>query len=336
MRNIAFDLRETHIMKHFKTCKGEIESVNVPLNNKNNQNRGFAFVEFTEKNDAEAAVKAMNGTKFKGRPLTVEFALSKQNYEAKVENIMSNTNMDKDTVIKNKLFKEKKEEKKDGEAKDDEEMPEGEKEPEAEKKPVVKKEKFKKSDEKKAPRKEGENEQATLFVRNIGWNTTQDMFKDHMAKFGQIRYAVLCRAQGDKDGGEESSHRGTGFVRFVHKVDADALVELSAKVEGELDEEWKKKNARAMNKDKEDVTEQIMGTGSLLKGELELMGRRLVVMVQVARTKVGDVLKQNQANKREAAGKGVDKRNLYLKKEGLLNEGEWIHKEPALTSKELE
>jgi len=79
-----------------------------------------------------------------------------------------------------------------------------------------------------------------------------------------------------------------------------------------------------------------MGTGSLLKGELELNGRRLVVMQQVAKTKVQDVLKQNQADKLAAAGKGVDKRNLYLKKEGLLNEGEWIHKEPALTSKELE
>jgi len=59
-------------------------------------------------------------------------------------------------------------------------------------------------------------------------------------------------------------------------------------------------------------------------------------MQQVAKTKVQDVLKQNQADKLAAAGKGVDKRNLYLKKEGLLNEGEWIHKEPALTSKELE
>ena len=33
---------------------------------------------------------------------------------------------------------------------------------------------------------------------------------------------------------------------------------------------------------------------------------------------------------------GEDKRNLSLKKEGLLNEKSWIHQEPALTSKDLE
>ena len=33
---------------------------------------------------------------------------------------------------------------------------------------------------------------------------------------------------------------------------------------------------------------------------------------------------------------GDNAHNRVRKKEGLLNEGEWIHKEPALTSKELE
>jgi RNA recognition motif-containing protein len=224
----------------------------VPLNNKNNQNRGFAFVEFSEKSDAEAAVKEMHGTMFKGRPLTVEFALSKASYEAKIDHVVANTKMDRDAVIKSKMTpKEKKEEKK--EAKEgDEEMPEAKAEEKKVEEKKVEEPKEKKVFVKKEPakRKDGEApEQATLFVRNIGWNTTQDMFSEHMAKFGQIKYAVLCRAQGDKESGADA-HRGTGFVRFVHKVDADALVELSQKVESELDTEWKKKNANAMNKNK--------------------------------------------------------------------------------------
>lgn len=36
-----------------------------------------------------------------------------------------------------------------------------------------------------------------------------------------------------------------------------------------------------------------MGTGSLVKGELELNGRRLVVMPSVAKEKVGEQLKSN-------------------------------------------
>jgi hypothetical protein len=60
----------------------------------------------------------------------------------------------------------------------------------------------------------------------------------------------------------------------------------------------------------------------LLKGELELNGRRLVVMPSVARTKVADTLQQN---KDDFKGVGEDRRNLALKKEGLLSEKDWIH-----------
>ena len=35
-------------------------------------------------------------------------------------------------------------------------------------------------------------------------------------------------------------------------------------------------------------------------------------------------------------GAGVDRRNLFLKKEGLLNETNWVHQDPPLQSKDLE
>jgi len=60
----------------------------------------------------------------------------------------------------------------------------------------------------------------------------------------------------------------------------------------------------------------------LLKSELELNGRRLVIMKAVARTKVAETV---QLNKDIASNNVEDRRNLYLKKEGLLNEKEWIH-----------
>lgn len=57
-------------------------------------------------------------------------------------------------------------------------------------------------------------------------------------------------------------------------------------------------------------------------------------MRAVARTKVAEVVQLNKdiANNRV----DTDRRNLYLKKEGLLNEKEWIHQKPGLTAKELE
>jgi RNA recognition motif-containing protein len=44
-------MREKHLEKAFKQF-GKIDSINVPLNNANNQNRGFGFVEFANKADA--------------------------------------------------------------------------------------------------------------------------------------------------------------------------------------------------------------------------------------------------------------------------------------------
>ena len=46
----------------------------------------------------------------------------------------------------------------------------------------------------------------TLFIKNIGFETTQDKFKEFMQKFGELKYAVLCKS--------ETGHKGTGFVRF--------------------------------------------------------------------------------------------------------------------------
>jgi hypothetical protein len=68
-----------------------------------------------------------------------------------------------------------------------------------------------------------------------------------------------------------------------------------------------------------------MGASSLLKGELELNGRRLVVMPSVAKDKVKDVLQENLIAKSKDGGGAGDKRNMYLRKEGLLNEGLWVH-----------
>ena len=62
-------------------------------------------------------------------------------------------------------------------------------------------------------------------------------------------------------------------------------------------------------------------------------GRRLVIMPSVARGNITETIKEN---KDYVAGRGMDRRNLYLKKEGLLNETMWIHQEPALSTKELE
>lgn len=87
-----------------------------------------------------------------------------------------------------------------------------------------------------------------------------------------------------------------------------------------MNEDYKKKDK--MHSKNKNADKELLGASSLLKGELELNGRRLVIMPSVARTSVVDVVK---ANKDAQNHKGVDRRNLNLKKEGLLNETSWVH-----------
>ena len=59
----------------------------------------------------------------------------------------------------------------------------------------------------------------TLFVRNIGFETTAQKFKEFMEKFGPVKYAVLCKA-GDSES-KEGANKGTGFVQFMTQESAN-------------------------------------------------------------------------------------------------------------------
>ena len=70
-------------------------------------------------------------------------------------------------------------------------------------------------------------ESATLFVRNIGFETNEKKFKAFMEKFGPVKYAVLCKTNGLKpedtmqeDLEAKTPHKGTGFVKFLSKEPA--------------------------------------------------------------------------------------------------------------------
>jgi len=83
VRNINYDLREKH-MKQLFAPKGEIVDIKVPLKQENDLNKGFAFVEYKTREEARKALEALNGTKYKGRTLAIDFAVSKKIYTEKV------------------------------------------------------------------------------------------------------------------------------------------------------------------------------------------------------------------------------------------------------------
>ena len=41
-------------------------------------------------------------------------------------------------------------------------------------------------------------------MRNIGYDTTQEQFKDFMERFGEVKYAILCKTRDQEDNKESN------------------------------------------------------------------------------------------------------------------------------------
>lgn len=71
--NLAWSATETDIRELFSQY-GTVTDVAVPTDRESGRPRGFAFVSMDTKEAMEAAIKALNGQDFLGRPLTINEA----------------------------------------------------------------------------------------------------------------------------------------------------------------------------------------------------------------------------------------------------------------------
>lgn len=70
--NIDYAATESELASYFAQF-GQVEFVNIPVNRYTGKARGFGFVSFISKEDAERAM-SLHGSEFKGRPIQVNFA----------------------------------------------------------------------------------------------------------------------------------------------------------------------------------------------------------------------------------------------------------------------
>jgi cold-inducible RNA-binding protein len=71
--NLPYDATEDEIRQHFSSV-GNLSYVSIPLDRETGKKRGFAFVEFADEQQAQAAIRQFNNQPFKGRPLAVNEA----------------------------------------------------------------------------------------------------------------------------------------------------------------------------------------------------------------------------------------------------------------------
>jgi RNA recognition motif-containing protein len=87
IRNLVWDITQKHLRALFSEfgilvikSLGQIEDINIPINPTNNKGRGFAFVEFVNRNSALNAIRKLNGTTYKGRQIILDSAVGKDKF----------------------------------------------------------------------------------------------------------------------------------------------------------------------------------------------------------------------------------------------------------------
>jgi len=71
--NLPWALNDDELKDAFKT-HGNVLSAKIVTDKQTGRSRGFGFVEMENDNEANVAIKAMNGSDFKGRKLVVAAA----------------------------------------------------------------------------------------------------------------------------------------------------------------------------------------------------------------------------------------------------------------------
>ncbi len=74
--NLAFAVTDDDLQQLF-AAHGDVTTANVIKDRFSGESRGFGFVEMPSRDDAMAAIEALNGTDLKGRSITVNEAKPK-------------------------------------------------------------------------------------------------------------------------------------------------------------------------------------------------------------------------------------------------------------------
>jgi len=72
--NLSYNIRERELRDYMERC-GRVKSVTVGVNTHTGQSKGYGFVEFEDRRDAEEAVEKYNGMDIDGRKLRIDWDL---------------------------------------------------------------------------------------------------------------------------------------------------------------------------------------------------------------------------------------------------------------------
>ncbi|KAJ1914620.1 RNA recognition motif-containing protein [Mycoemilia scoparia] len=298
VRNLPFKYREKEIENLFSE-HGAVLSVNLPRKFVGGPLKGFAFVQMEDLNGAKACLDNLNGKNIMDRIIAVDWALSQDKFQELVKSQAQENEAEEESDQDDNVSSDSSSEsgnddddESDDEAGNDESSEEGESETQST----------------TYPENDPLNDGSTLFIRNVLFETEEDTLYEKFRQFGKIRYVRLVVDP------ETGRSRGTGFVSFWDRADADACLAASkkaqelAEVAGSAGTDSKIANTGISKS----VLVSEAPTTLDATSQLMVDGRLLLVSRAVGR-KEAVKLAESGAVKRQK-----DKRNLYLLREGTV------------------
>ncbi|KAG5186528.1 hypothetical protein JKP88DRAFT_346539 [Tribonema minus] len=303
-------LAEVHIPRVDVSFARKVRATGAEETVTKSKSRGFAFVQFLCARDAATVVREHGVMKICDRDVAVDYALAKKRFEETLAGQALNRTTDADAAAAESGDGDndsdgaaaaadgggddsdaggtdaEQDEDEDGDGGSDaggssaqdeggeEKGEEGEAEAEEEK-------------PRRAPPRPDVGQGRTVFVRNVGFDATEDALRECFEDFGDVRLALLVKDKGT------GMPRGTAFVKFTTREAADKCLAV----------------AEGLEDGAEPINDILSGGNSIYLG-----GRALHVMRAVERDeaqRLGGKGPDGQSAKK-------DKRNLYLANEGLL------------------
>lgn len=325
IRNLPWSIKKSEQLSKLFMKYGKIKFADLPSDK--GKMKGFGFITFRTKKHAERALEEMNGKDIDGRPIAVDWAVSKDEWEQQqhdddgdddkseekpkakkakkesAENGADDADMnqeDKDLANFMKKMEdfdseddEATEDKEEGGADlDSEEDDEGDIEDDDEENISEDgSDELPAEDEK--PKRTTDNS-TTIFIRNLPFTATDESLKEHFLKFGPVRYArVVMNKMIDKPA-------GTGFVCFVNMDDFKTCVRNAPRQQPAV------KTAKPSVLQNETIDSD---------GRYTLDGRVLQVAQAVSKEEATKLTEAGPAARKD---QDKDKRRLFLLAEGTI------------------
>lgn len=237
IRNLPFNIiRSTQLADYFDPF-GETLEINIPtVRNESNRHgdndafrgRGFAFVQYAKRAEAEKAMEALNGSIVKTRAIAVDWALAKNVYDKLEEGTAKDAESTGATAEEAEPTAESEspeDAEESAESLEEEDSAETLEDEEIEEQIDVDHMNIEDASDSESA-DESASESSTIFIRNLSFETEEEDLEEYFASKLPKCSVEYCKIVRNSDTG---ASRGTAFIKFKDARSAKEAIEISSK-----------------------------------------------------------------------------------------------------------